>query len=66
MLLALAILLHPGDKIIWGDTSNCKGIVLDINQSLVHVQGVCYLDNIPFIVNGYISKSDVKKFDKGE
>ncbi len=71
LILTLAIVLNirPGDKIIWGDNSNCKGIVLSVNEKLLKVKGVCQVpltedSTIPVLVEDYISTDDVKGFTK--
>lgn len=64
ILLSLALTLHPGDKIIWGEDSNCKGIVLSVQDKLLQVQGTCVIDKINFYIKDYISSDDVKKILK--
>lgn len=65
--------LVPGDKIVWGDNSQCRGLVLEVHGKLLKVQGICQVpfgrDNngkinyVPFSVKGSISVSDVKGYD---
>lgn len=69
ILLSLALTLHPGDKIIWGEDSNCKGLILSVQNNLLKVKGVCYVhlskeSIVPFLVEDYISINDVQKVIK--
>lgn len=68
LYLALALTLHPGDQIVWGEDSNCQGLILSINEKLLEVKGVCRVPygggTVPILVQDYISINDVKKVIK--
>lgn len=66
LIATVLLFIQPGDKIVWGDSSNCKGIVLEVNGNLLKVSGTCMVklnenNSIPFLVQDYISLYDVKK-----
>lgn len=69
LYLALVLSLHPGDQIVWGENSNCQGLILSIREKLLEVKGVCQVPygegkTVPILVQDYISINDVKKVIK--